>query len=70
MKVLNDTESEIQNEFRNEITILKKMKNQNIIKYYDSFETKFSGDDYSCIVTEYCEVSTFFLSWNFLFFLS
>lgn len=67
MKVLNDAESEIQDEFRNEITILKKMKNQNIIKYYDSFETKFSGVDYSCIVTEYCEVSRFFSSFRIFY---
>ena len=51
--------------WRNEIRNLKKLSNENVVKYMDHFELNM-GEDSSCnriikvfIVTEYCEVGLF-----------
>lgn len=40
----------------NERFILKMIKNDNIIRYFDHFDLKISNSDYSCVITEFCEV--------------
>lgn len=56
MKILSSMQSSNRNAYFNEISILKKLNSEYIIKYFDNFELeKFSF----CIITEYCQVYNF-----------
>ena len=44
----------------NEISLLWKINNENILKYYDHFDCEIDELDYTCVITEYCEVGYIF----------
>lgn len=41
----------------NELYIFLQIDHENVVRYYDHFYGQISGDDYTFLVTEYCEVS-------------
>ena len=53
MKIIEGQSKKIENE----IKILWKVDNENIIRYFDHFELRISNWNTICIITEYCEVS-------------
>ena len=52
MKIIEGQSKKIENE----IKILWKVDNENIIRYFDHFELRISNWNTICIITEYCEV--------------
>lgn len=52
MKIIEGQSKKIENE----IKILWKVDNENIIRYFDHFELRISNWSTICIITEYCEV--------------
>ena len=40
-----------------ELNIFMNIKHENIVVYYEHFHAQISGDNYTFLVTEYCEVS-------------
>ena len=43
-------------EQRNEVDLIKPLKHDNIVRYFDHFEETIFGSDYFCFVCELCEV--------------
>ena len=41
----------------NEFSLMWKISHENILKYYEHFDQEIDGLDYTCVITEYCEVS-------------
>ena len=55
MKVMNKLDPTAENEF----SLMWRINHENILKYYEHFDHKIRGRDYTCVITEYCEVSVF-----------
>ena len=55
MKMMKN-DYEINETAQNELILMKKTDQENIIKYFDNFEDKFYGMNYLCIICEYCPV--------------
>lgn len=49
-------EYDINGSAQNELIIMKKIKHENIIRYYDDFEEKFCLKNFLYIICEYCPV--------------
>lgn len=56
MKIIPIGEYDINGSAQNELIIMKKIKHQNIIRYYDDFEEKFCRMNSLYIICEYCPV--------------
>ena len=41
----------------NEFTLMFKINHENIVKYYEHFDHEMNALDYTCVITEYCEVN-------------
>jgi serine/threonine protein kinase len=41
---------------QNELRLMKQIKHENIIRYFDNFDEECYSTDYLCIICEYCAV--------------
>lgn len=55
MKFMSMNKEENKSNYFTEIQLLQRLDNEHIIKHFDHFEHDFLN---SCIITEYCEVSS------------
>lgn len=43
-----------------ELNLIRGLAHENVLKYYDNFETIFMGSECLCLIIEFCEVKFFF----------
>ena len=55
MKMMKN-DYEINEPAQNELILMEQIENENIIRYFDSFDDKFYGMNYLCIICEFCPV--------------
>lgn len=42
---------------QNELLLMKNIKHENIVQYFDDFEVLLFGTEYLCIISEFCQVN-------------
>lgn len=55
MKMMKN-DYEINETAQNELILMKQIRHDNILRYFDDFEGKFYGMKYLCIICEFCPV--------------
>ena len=48
---------ELDSTTENEIEMFSKINHENIVRYFDHFHLNISYDEYTFLITEYCQVS-------------
>lgn len=70
MKMMKKEENEEKEESvssaENEIKVFPLMHHQYILKYFEHFEYQTSENSYICVITEFCEVTSLFLTLSFV----
>jgi serine/threonine protein kinase len=51
--------AELSESAQNELILMKKIKHENIIRYFDNFDEDRFTNDYLCIISEFCPVLYF-----------
>lgn len=42
---------------QNELFLMKKIKHENVVQYFDNFDEVLFGSEYLCIISEFCQVN-------------
>lgn len=54
IKKFSDQKFEIK--INNEVFLLLQISHENILRYFEHFDHEIDGFEYTCVITEYCQV--------------